>query len=149
VSRTETSVTVRNGVLTLHMDHNGAWALRHRQGISADLAGRRIRRHYPQLRGREAGQARGEGGSCLHAMTPCRVDSLRWIASRLFPKRYGDKSQDEAPGGRSVGRWSSASLSGHGIYLRVSTDGQKTENQRGNPAACRRLLHGGHEGLLR
>jgi hypothetical protein len=31
-------------------------------------------------------------------MTPCRVDSLRWIASRLFPKRYGDKPQDEAPG---------------------------------------------------
>ena len=25
-----------------------------------------------------------------------KVDSLKWIASRLFPKRYGDKPQEEA-----------------------------------------------------
>jgi hypothetical protein len=68
VSKTETSVVVRNGVLTLHMDHNGAWALRHPDKAFQPISLADVRRHYPQLYSeaeRLVRQGAKEGPACM------------------------------------------------------------------------------------
>jgi hypothetical protein len=50
-ARTGTSVIVRNSVLTLHMDHDGPWALRYPDKAFQPISLDDVRRHYPELYG--------------------------------------------------------------------------------------------------